>query len=116
VAIASRLTPEVRPVLPVMTEEGRAEVSKMLEKLSSGGILQAVTTSSLSYQTVGIDPHEGTREGARAAWGCVAMKLTRSADSIKENMRKPDANTDCCVSRLKLNRVADRYRRELEAI
>lgn len=60
--------------------------------------------------------HQGTREGARAAWGFVAMKLTRSADSIKENMRKPDANIDCCVSRLKLNRVADRYRRELEAM
>ena len=63
-----------------------------------------------------LQSHQGTREGARAAWGFVAMKLTRSADSIKENMRKPDANTDCCVSRLKLNRVADRYRRELEAM
>ena len=63
-----------------------------------------------------LQSHQGTREGARAAWAFVAMKLTRSADSIKENMRKPDANTDCCVSRLKLNRVADRYRRELEAM
>lgn len=58
--------------------------------------------------------HDGTREGARAAWGFVVEQLTRSADSIEENTRKPDANIDLHVGRRLL--CADRYRRELEAM
>lgn len=58
--------------------------------------------------------HDGTREGARAAWGFVGEQLTRSADSIEENTRKPDTNVDRHVGRRLL--CADRYRRELEAM
>jgi hypothetical protein len=113
VAIASRLTPEVRPVLPVMTEEGRAEVSKMLEKLSSGGILQAVTTSSLSYQTVGIDPHEGTREGARAAWGFV-IDAPFGIEAAVPLMRAWNIRAAAMAEFAQV--VGAKYRRELEAI
>ena len=60
------------------------------------------------------NPVAGSREGARAAWGFVAKQLTRSADDIKKNMHRPHANIDRCARRL--NRVADRYRRELEAM
>lgn len=59
-------------------------------------------------------PHGSTRDGARAAWAFVVERLTRSAESIEENTRKPDDNVDRHVGRRLL--CAERYRRELEAM
>lgn len=84
--IAARLIPEVRPVLPAMTEATQAQVCKMLEDFGSG----AIAIRPIELQVVGIHPHDGTQEGARAAWGHIAA----------------------CTQ----GQIADRYRRELEAL
>ena len=82
------------------------------------GVERVRAEEDLSALYIGIPmltvPYAGTREGARAAWGFVVEQLTRSADSIEENTRKPDANIDRFVGRRLL--CADRYRRELEAM
>lgn len=71
-------------------------------------------TASGNASQPSLSPHGGTREGARAAWAFVVEQLTRSADSIEENTRKPNDNVDRHVGRRLL--CADRYRRELEAM
>lgn len=82
------------------------------------GVERVRAEEDLSALYIGIPmltvPYAGTREGARAAWGFVVEQLTRSADSVEENTRKPDANIDRFVGRRLLG--ADRYRRELEAM
>lgn len=58
--------------------------------------------------------HDGTREGARAAWAFVVERFSGSADSIEDNTRKPDRNVARYLGRLSI--ITDHYKRELEAM
>lgn len=60
------------------------------------------------------NPHDGTRDGAKEAWGFIVEKLNYSAETIEDNTRKPDRNVERHTG--KLQELADYYRRELEAM
>lgn len=124
VAVAARLMPEVRPILPEMTEATQAQVCKMLEDFGSG----AIAIRPIEMQVVGIHPHDGTREGARAAWGHVAEKLRSGQEFPRHGIGfharedgKPGLGIRMSASEARefaemLSRHSDRYRRELEAM
>lgn len=110
--MAARLCPELRPVEPELSVERVAEIRAMLAALQGSPVIKP-----MEMQAVGIDPHDGTREGARAAWGFVVGQLQ---DQIRRRIAELDAQTFRGQAPQQLTdpraELIDRYRRELEAV
>lgn len=110
--IAMRCSTQVA-FAPRLTEQTKTEAQKILGSLGTGAMLNL--PKSFDVEAIGIDPHAGTLEGARAAWDFLATQL---AERLPEPKMlgiglRAGGKTQLLTDMIS---VADKYRRELEAL
>jgi len=101
--IASRMMPEVRVMAPEQDAATRESVARLMRELGTGSMIKP-----LEVEPVGIDPHSGTREGARAAWEFVARWGIAENEIVLASDRRG--------GKMRQHQIQEKHRRELEAM
>jgi hypothetical protein len=105
--LAARLEPVVMPIVTEVSEETKKAFQNMLAAFGSGDA--KLMPMPVDVQPVGIDPHDGTREGARACWAFIIGTLEAHRPRVVSPMLK-GGEAPCPFPLL------ETYRRELEAM
>ena len=94
---------------PWLTKQTRTEAQKILDGFGTGAML---LPKSLGVEVMGIDPHAGTIDGARAAWEFVVNQCQAAIEPTRQASIREGKAGFCHP----YNEILDKYRRELEGM